>query len=151
MKPKRGFLTFAKNALLVMAGMALFLALVAYSEGAVMVYVHQKPHGARIFVPVPALLVTQGLRFVPQRDLDAACRDLHQWLPAIKAASHELRREPDGVLVEVRDRAEHVLISKRGDDLVIDVDDPDETVHLSLPLEAFSSLAERLTDDESPI
>ena len=39
-----------KRILLVMVGVALFTGLVAYSEGAVMVYVHEKkPEGHRIW------------------------------------------------------------------------------------------------------
>ena len=99
-----------RRILLVMVGVALFTGLVAYSEGAVMVYVHEKkPEGHRIWVPVPALLVDLGVRFVPEERLQDALRDLRPWLPAIEAASHELKRCPDGLLVEVHPNPEQAL------------------------------------------
>ena len=134
-----------RRILLVMVGIALFMGLVAYSEGAVMVYVHEKkPEGHRLWVPVPALLVDLGVRFVPEERLQDALRDLQPWLPAIEAASHELRRCPDGLLVEVKDRTDHVMVSKGGEMLRVDVDSETDTVHVSVPISLIESVAARL-------
>jgi len=134
-----------RRILLVMVGIALFVGLVAYSEGAVMVYVHEKqPEGHRIWVPVPALLVDLGVRFVPEERLRDALRDLRPWLPAIEAASHELTRCPDGLLVEVKDRTNYVMVSKDGDVLRVDVDSETDTVHVSVPISLIESVTERL-------
>jgi len=131
--------------LLVIVGVALLTGLVAYSEGAVIVYVHEKkPEGHRIWVPAPALLVDLGVRFVPEERLRDALQDLRPWLPAIEAAGHELERSPDGLLVEVKDRTDHVMVSKGGDVLRVDVDSETETVHVSVPISLIESVAERL-------
>ena len=131
--------------LLVIVGVALLTGLVAYSEGAVIVYVHEKkPEGHRIWVPAPALLVDLGVRFVPEERLRDALQDLRPWLPAIEAAGHELERSPDGLLVEVKDRTDHVMVSKCGDVLRVDVDSETETVHVSVPISLIESVAERL-------
>lgn len=123
----------------------LLLGLVVYSEGAVTVYVHEKaPQDTRIWLPVPALLVEAGLRFVPDDKLREASREIRPWLPAIEAASLELGRCPDVTLVEVKNRTEHVLISKQGDTLRIDVEDGTDTVHVALPVDLVNSLAHRL-------
>jgi len=123
----------------------LLTGLVAYSEGAVIVYVHEKkPEGHRIWVPAPALLVDLGVRFVPEERLRDALQDLRPWLPAIEAAGHELERSPDGLLVEVKDRTDHVMVSKGGDVLRVDVDSETETVHVSVPISLIESVAERL-------
>jgi hypothetical protein len=152
MRTGGGFLRFVKNTFLVMAGVTLFLGLVAYSQGAMIVYVRQKnPDRFPIFLPIPALLVTETVGFIPPRELRKASRDLRQWLPAIQAASRELQQVPDGVLVEVTNPRERVLISKQGDDLLINVDDEAETVRLSFPVNSLSSIAERLASQESPI
>jgi hypothetical protein len=144
-------LAFLKNALLVLVGIVLFLGLVAYSEGAVTVYVRNKKEGFPILVPFPALVLTEGIRFVPRRDLHVPPGDLKQWLPAIEAASQELGRAPDGLFVDVKEGAEHVIIAKCRESLVVRVDDDDETVHVSVPVETLRSVAEVLARDESPI
>jgi len=147
-----GFFRFVKNAFLVMVGTVLLLGLVAYSQGAVMVYVHEKkPSGARMFLPIPSLVVTAGLEFIPSETLQGKSRELRQWLPAIRLASQELAHSPDGLLVEVTGRKEHVLIAKRADDLLIEVDDENETVHLSLPIETIGVVADHLAEDQAPI
>ena len=134
-----------RRILLVVVGVVLLTGLVAYSEGAVMVYVHEKkPEGHRIWVPVPALLVDLGVRFVPEERLQDALRDLRPWLPAIEAASHELRRCPDGLLVELKDRTDHVMVSKGGEMLRVDVDSETDTVHVSVPISLIESVAARL-------
>jgi len=131
--------------LLVIVGVALLTGLVAYSQGAVIVYVHEKkPEGHRIWVLAPALLVDLGVRFVPEERLRDALQDLRPWLPAIEAAGHELERSPDGLLVEVKDRTDHVMVSKGGDVLRVDVDSETETVHVSVPISLIESVAERL-------
>ncbi|HEV2491993.1 MAG TPA: hypothetical protein VG204_02860 [Terriglobia bacterium] len=130
--------------LLGVLGAVLLLGLVVYSEGAVTVYVHDKPQGTRIWLPIPALLVDAGLSFVPDRDLREAERQIGPWLPAIQAASAELARCPDATLVEVKDSHEHVLISKYGDTLRIDVEDETDTVHIALPVGLVNSLAHQL-------
>ena len=134
-----------RRILLVVVGAVLLTGLVAYSEGAVMVYVQEKkPEGHRLWVPVPALLVDLGVRFVPDERLRDALRDLQPWLPAIEAASHELKRCPDGLLVEVQDPTDHVTVSKGGDVLRVDVDSETDTVHVSVPISLIESVAARL-------
>ena len=134
-----------QRACLVAVGTVLLLGLVAYSEGAVTVYVHEKAaDGHRLWLPVPALMVDEGLTFVPEEKLEQASRDIRPWLPAIEAAGHELERSPDGLLVEVKDRTDHVMVSKGGDVLRVDVDSETETVHVSVPISLIESVAERL-------
>jgi hypothetical protein len=141
-----------RRILLVVVGVVLLTGLVAYSEGAVMVYVHEKkPEGHRLWVPVPALLVNLGVRFVPDERLRDALRDLRPWLPAIEAASHELERCPDGLLVEVQDRTDHVMVSKGGDVLRVDVDSETDTVHVSVPISLIESLAETLNTSDGSV
>src|SRR5205809_43752 len=131
-----------RRILLVVVGAVLLTGLVAYSEGAVMVYVQEKkPEGHRLWVPVPALLVDLGVRFAPDERPRDALRDLQPWLPAIEAASRELKRCPDGLLVEVQDRTDHVTVSKGGDVLRVDVDSETDTVHVSVPISLIESVA----------
>ena len=132
-------------------GIVLLMGLVAYSEGAVTVYVREKqPQGTRIWLPVPALLVELGMMFAPPAKLREASTQIRPWLPAIEAASHELARCPDATLVEVKNATEHVLISKQADILWIDVDDDNDTVHVSVPIGFVSALARDLATASGP-
>lgn len=153
MAAAHSFFRFVKNALMVMVGLVLLLGLIAYSEGAVMVDVRDKAPdsdhiGHRIWLPVPALAVSEGLRFVPARDLHDALRQARPWLPAIRVAARELSKTPDGVLVEVRDHNDHVVIRKEGGKVIIDVDSDQDTVHMAVPLATVRAVAERLQYSE---
>jgi hypothetical protein len=67
-------------------------------------------------------------------------------LPIIDAAIPALNDAPDGVLVEVKDPGEHVLITKHGGSIVVDVNDTDETVHVSVPLIAAQSAIHQIAE-----
>jgi hypothetical protein len=117
------------------------------SEGFIHVRVHEKnPGGKNISLIVPAAVVPVALHFVPRKDLDQAPRDLQEVLPIIDAAVPELEKCQDGVLVEVVDPGEHVIISKAGGSVVIDVNDHDDTVHVSVPLRAVRSSLHQIAD-----
>jgi hypothetical protein len=121
-----------------------------YNTGLARVEVLEKtPNGHHIRLYVPAVVVPIAVRLVPKEKLHEASRDLQAWLPAIKAASEELSRCPDGPLVEVDSRLEHVRIMKRGDALVIDVDDAGETVHVSLPIKIIGYTASQLASSDA--
>ncbi len=125
---------------------ALAAAYVAH-EGAVRVAVDQ-PHGGKqarhVHLLVPAALVPVGLAFVPDEKLRRAAERVRPWLPAIRMASQELGRLPDVELLEVRDAKQHVRIAKRGARFMLDVESPDETVHVSFPLKTLDQVARRL-------
>ena len=110
------------------------------SEGFIAVQVHEKAaNGTHLTLVVPAALVPATLHFVPKHDLKDAGRDIRPYLPIIDAAIPALEDCPDGVLVEVRDPGEHVLIQKIGGSVVIDVNDHEDTVQVSVPLRAAQS------------
>jgi hypothetical protein len=108
------------------------------SEGFIYVKVHEKqPNGTSVNVLVPAALATTALHFVPDRDIKARdSEQLRECLPIIDAAIPALRDAPDGVLVEVVDAQDHVLVQKIGESVVVDVNDEQDVVHVSVPLSA---------------
>jgi hypothetical protein len=115
------------------------------SMGAVRVEVRSKsPRGEHIRVIAPAMVLPVGAMLVPKEKVREASRQLQPWLPTIRAATDELLRCPDGPLVQVDNRHEHVKIAKISDALVIDVDDETETVHVSVPLRAAAYACNRL-------
>jgi hypothetical protein len=132
-------------ALLGAASLAGTAAVVTYNAGAVRVSVDEKsPKGDHVHVFVPAIVVPVALGFVPAKNFHVRDKDVHQWLPLLKAATEELDRCPDATLVEVTGPDEHVKISKRGNSMYIDVDDPGETVHVSFPVGVVQTVVNKL-------
>ena len=122
------------------------------SEGFIHVNVNEKAaDGHHINLIVPAALVPVGLRFVPREHLAEAAQNLRANMAIIDAALPALEQCPDGVFVEVTDPGEHVLIAKSGGSVVIDVTDPDETVHVSVPLRAAESAIHQIAAANQPM
>jgi len=117
------------------------------SEGFIYVKVHEKqPNGANVNILVPAALATTVLHFVPDRDLAHGSDQLRDCLPIIDAAIPALNDSPDGVLVEVVEPGDHVFVQKRGDSIVVDVNDTDDVVHVSVPLRAAQSVIHQIAE-----
>jgi hypothetical protein len=128
-------------------GTALIGGAALSSEGFIYVNVQEKhPGGTHVNVFVPAALVPAALHFVPRHHFADSSHDMREALPIIDAAIPALKDTPDGVLVEVRDPGEHVVVTKRGGSIVVDVNDPDETVHVSLPLIAAQSAIHQIAE-----
>lgn len=117
------------------------------SEGFIAVRVQEKQaNGTHLNLIVPAAIVPATLHFVPKDKLKDAGRDIRPYLPVIDAAIPALEDCPDGVLVEVRDPGEHVLIQKIGGSVVIDVNDHEDIVHVSVPLRAAQSSIHQIAE-----
>jgi hypothetical protein len=97
-----------------------------------------------VYVIAPAMLVPIGMHFAPGRDLSRAAAEIKPWLPTIRAALEQLRDTDDVTLVEVRQPGQHVRVTKEGGSIVVDVEDHDDTVHVSTPIRAISSTIEQL-------
>ncbi|HUU14550.1 MAG TPA: hypothetical protein VM182_12735 [Terriglobia bacterium] len=140
-----GLSTVAAGASGVVLGSFLLGAVVIYDAGAVRIRVHEKKtDGENIRLIVPAAVVPLAMRLAPDKDLRKASKDVQPYLPALKIAAEELAKCPDGPLVQVTSSKERVSIVKRGGSLEIDVDSPEETVHISFPLKMVHSVARRL-------
>jgi hypothetical protein len=128
-----------------MAGVTLAGAGLLCSEGFVDVNVIQRQaQGHHIHVIAPAALAPIAAHFIPARNLQDASEKIRPWLPVIDATVDALREADDVVLVEVRERDEQVKVSKSGGSIVVDVDDPNETVHVSAPLRAIGSTVDQI-------
>jgi hypothetical protein len=132
-------------------GIVVLTGAVVYNTGAIRVDVREKkPNGEHVRLWVPAVLLPIGVHVVPKDKLREASEKVRPWLPTIKAATEELSCCPDTTLVEVESKHEHVRIAKVGDSLVIDVDDPGETVHVSLPIKVIGYTASQLASGAGP-
>lgn len=116
-----------------------------YEMGAVHVSVKsKKPGGENIRLILPGAVAPVGVWLAPKAKLRKGLKDAEPYLPAIQAAVDELAACPDTTLVEVIGPKEKVQIAKKGSHLVIDVDDANETVHVSVPLETVRLVAAQL-------
>ena len=124
---------------------ALMGGVFVYDMGAVSIRVRGKqPGGENVCLILPAAVAPVGVWLAPKKELRRAVNEAEPYMPALVAATDELARCPDFTLVEVNNPREKVRIAKQGDHLVIDVDDPNETVHVSVPLEAARLVAAQL-------
>ena len=119
-------------------GTALVGGTIVSSEGFIHVKVHEKQaNGTHISLIVPAMIMPVTMRFVPRHYLKDASQNIQQYMPVIDAAISGLAACPDGTtLVEVIDSSDHVTVTKSGGSIIVDADDPDETVHVAVPLRA---------------
>ena len=128
-------------------GTAMVAGAALSSEGFIAVKVQEKQaDGTHLNLIVPAALVPATLHFVPRVNLQDAGREIRPYLPIIDAAIPALEDCPDGILVEVKDPGEHVLIQKSGGSVVIDVNDHDDIVHVSVPLRAAQSSIHQIAE-----
>jgi hypothetical protein len=132
-------------AVLVLGGGLLLAA-----TGVASVRVQEKqPDGARIFVPIPAVVLYAGAALLPQM-MPASERarvraELGPRRQAIVAILEELERCPDGVLVDSQERGESVRIVKEGRSLTVRVRSAGSDVDVSLPAGVVTHLFRAFT------
>jgi hypothetical protein len=115
------------------------------NEGMIEVNVVEKqPEAHHLYVLAPAALVPMAAHFVPGNRFGRASAELQPWMPTIRAALNQLREVDDVTLVDVSEPGQHLVVAKRGGSVVVDVNDPDETVHVSAPIRAISSTIEQV-------
>lgn len=133
-------------AVLLILGVAAGSAAAAtYRAGLVHVSVEEKrPGGDNVRLIVPGILLTTGLKLVPEAQLREELRDARPWLPVAAALARELRNYPDASFIEVSSAQEQMRIATRSGVLVVDVSSPDETVHVSIPLTTLADLTAEL-------
>lgn len=144
-------LLLGKVAMGTLGTMALAGAIVS-SEGFIHVKVHEnQANGTHLTFIVPAMLVPVTLKFVPRQYLKQPARQIAPWMPLIDATLSGLNDCADGTtLVEVTDPNEHVSVVKSGGELVVDVQDPGETVHVAVPLRVMRSAIHEIAENAGP-
>ncbi len=136
---------FFSKAIAGMAGTTLLAGALVFHEGVITVNVREKrADGGHIRFFVPATVVSYGMGLAPEEHIRRATRHAHEYLPAARIALHELAKCPDTVLVEVKDRHEHVRIEKRGGRLLVDVDSSSEEVHVGVPIQTVVTVIKEL-------
>ncbi|HJS74144.1 MAG TPA: hypothetical protein VJ921_07660 [Vicinamibacteria bacterium] len=132
---------FLKTAAVAMLSIPILLLGLVASTGLVVVDV-RTADGPRIVVPVPLFLARAALGFVPHEAREVEVPELGEYSDLAVRLLAGLRDSGDGVLIEVDDHDDHVLIEKIGDELAIDVSSDDEEVSVRIPLDAAASILE---------
>ncbi|MBZ5528742.1 MAG: hypothetical protein LAN71_12675 [Acidobacteriia bacterium] len=126
-------------------GSVVLAGVYAFHEGALRVSVQEhRPDGAHFSLFLPAAIVPLAVHAVPRQELENAFRGDANALPLLRTLSKELKNYPNSDFVEVRDGEEHVRVRTRDGNLQIDVETPQETVHVACPLEMIDDLAREL-------
>jgi hypothetical protein len=90
------------------------------------------------------MLVPIAVHFVPKDRLAEQARETRPWMPTIRAGLDALSESHDITFVEVKDPGQNVRVTKSGGSIVVDVNDDNETVHVSTPIRAMESAIEEL-------
>ncbi len=134
-----------------MLGTVLVAGAILCSDGFVSVRVNERAQkGSHIFLVVPGALAPIGMKFIPRENWNQVEKEIRPWLPGLRAAVEGIAEYPDATFVEVIDRTDHVRIHKDGGSIVVDVDDPGETVHVSVPLRTIQSVVRELEEGSPP-
>jgi hypothetical protein len=104
-----------------------------------------RANGDHVHLIVPAALIPVAMRLAPRHAMEDAARQAGPWLPAVQGIAKELRKFPDAELVEVQDADEHVVIHTQNGVLLVDVESPDETVHVACPLATVEHISEEIS------
>ena len=124
---------------LVMAGTYTF------HEGLIRVDVDEyRAGGSHVHMWVPAAVVPMTMHFVPRHHLRDAAEHAREFLPVAHALFKELKGFPDAEFVEVKDDDQHVRIRTHDGKLQIDVEAPDQNVHVLVPLSTVDDVVGQL-------
>jgi hypothetical protein len=116
-----------------------------FREGVIRVDVDEmRANGSHVHVWAPAAMVPMAMHFVPNRQFEHVAGQCGQFMPVVHALARELAKYPEATLVDVQDGEEHALVRTHDGSLSIDVDSPDEHVHVKVPLETIDDVARQL-------
>ena len=116
-------------------------------EGVIRIDVDEyRAGGSHVHMWVPAAAVPMALHFVPDKHMHHMSHDARQAVPILHAIVKELKKYPDTEFVEVDDHDQHVRIRTQRGRLQIDVDAPDQKVHVLCPLSTIEDLTIQLEE-----
>jgi len=130
-------------------GMVTMLGVAIHHAGFIVIDVHDKANGKRVFAPVPMLFVNLALDVVPEQRLarlSSRLKDKDEWVAAV---TRELIECPDGTFVEIESREDQVSVAKKGGNILIDVNSRKEEVHLRFPIRSTAKAVARIAEIDS--
>jgi hypothetical protein len=102
-----------------------------------------------VFLPIPMLLVNTALAFAPVADQIKVPHEINRHSELIQTAANELMLCPDGPFVEVKSPTDQVLVSKKGANIIVDVQSNDEKIYIQVPIKATGKTMAKLTNLKS--
>jgi len=102
--------------------------------------------GSHVHMWVPAAAVPMAMHLVPDKHWRHASEQAREAIPILHAIVKELKKYPDADFVEVMDHDQHIRIRTHDGKLQIDVDAPDEKVHVLCPLSTIEDVTIQLEE-----
>jgi len=116
-------------------------------EGVIRVDVDEyRAGGSHVHLWVPAAAVPMAMHFVPSKHMRHTSEQAREALPVLHAFVKELKKYPDAEFLEVVDRDQHVRMRTHGGKLQIDVEAPDQKIHVLCPLSAIEDVTSQLEE-----
>ena len=116
-------------------------------EGVIRVDVDEyRAGGSHVHLWVPAAAVPMAMHLVPSKHMRHASEQAREALPVLHAFVKELKKYPDAEFLEVVDRDQHVRMRTHGGRLQVDVEAPDQKVHVLCPLSAIEDVTSQLEE-----
>jgi hypothetical protein len=97
-----------------------------------------------VHIWVPAAMVPMAMHFVPRKQMLRAGERTEKFMPLVHAVAKELQNYPEAELVEVHDGEQYVRIRTHNGNLMIDAEEPGQTVHVSCPLATIDDVSREL-------
>jgi hypothetical protein len=122
-----------------------------FREGVIRVDADEmRANGSHVHVWAPAAIVPMAMHFIPDRHFEQVSEQCGRYMPIVHAVAKELVKYPEATLVDVQDGNEHALVRTHNGSLSVDVDSPDEHVHVRVPLETIDDVARQLQSHMPP-
>jgi hypothetical protein len=102
--------------------------------------------GSHVHMWVPAAAVPMAMHFVPAEHMRHVSYQAREAMPILHAIVKELKKYPDAEFVDVDDHDEHVRVRTHGGKLQVDVDAPDQKVHVLCPLSTIEDVTIQLEE-----
>jgi hypothetical protein len=136
---------FLAKAVLGLSATLAMSAVYVFHEGVIKIDVDEyRGGGSHVHVWAPATTVNIAMYVVPRRHLEKAAARVQPYLPALRELAKELKKYPNAQLVDVKDANEHVQVALVDGRIQIDVVDPEEDIHVRVPLETLEDVSDRL-------
>lgn len=134
------------------ASTVVFATVYTFREGVIRVDVDELHEGgSHVHFWAPAAAVPMAMHLVPRNKLREASAHANEFLPVVQTLTKEMSNYPNTTFVEVEDGDQHVKISTVGRKIRIDVDTPDEKVHVAVPLSTVRDVAEQVAENREGI
>jgi hypothetical protein len=118
-------------------------------EGVIRIDVDEfRSGGSHVHMWVPAAAVPMALHFIPAEHMRHVTHEAREAMPILHAFVKELKKYPDAEFVQVDDGNQHVRVRTVAGRLQIDVDAPDQKVHVLCPLSTIEDVTVQLEEHD---